>query len=87
MIFVCARSVPNCQLRISHYLGVSWDSSHQIWQARFRQGDGTSHLIGRFKEDQAAGRAYDEYALQKGGGPAAVRNALPSDYTGRFCGD
>ncbi|KAL0052197.1 hypothetical protein WJX82_009614 [Trebouxia sp. C0006] len=47
----------------------------------FRQSDGTSLFIGQFQEAEAAGRAYDEYALQQGG-PAAVRNAMPSTLTG-----
>ncbi len=60
---------------------MSWDRHSSLWQARFRQSDGTSLFIGQFQEAEAAGRAYDEYALQQGG-PAAVRNAMPSTLTG-----
>ena len=52
-----------------------------MWQARFRQADGTSLFIGHFQKAEAAGRAYDEYALQQGGA-AAVRNAMPSTLSG-----
>ncbi len=69
------------KLRVSHFLGVSWDSPSSLWQARFRQSDGTCHFIGHFQKAEAAARAYDEYALQQGG-PAAVRNAMPSTITG-----
>jgi len=69
------------KLRISHFLGVSWDSHSSLWQARFRQPDGTSLFIGHFQKAEAAARAYDEYALQQSG-PAAVRNAMPSTLTG-----
>ena len=52
-----------------------------MWQAKFRQPDGTSHFIGHFQKAEAAAHAYDEYALQQSG-PAAVRNAMPSTLTG-----
>ncbi len=67
--------------RFSHYLGVSWNKQTQQWQARFHKPDGNSHLVGGFKEEEEAGRAYDEYAL-KHHGNGAVRNFPPSTYTG-----
>ncbi len=75
------RSATAERLRISHFLGVSWDRHSSMWQARFCQPDGTSHFIGHFQKAEAAGRAYDEHALQQGG-PSAVRNAMPSTLTG-----
>ncbi|DBA87543.1 TPA: hypothetical protein ACH3X1_004571 [Trebouxia sp. C0004] len=76
-----ARPAPAGKLRISHFLGVSWDSNNSMWQARFRQSAGPSHFIGHYQVAEAAARAYDEYALQQGG-PIAVRNAMPSTLTG-----
>ena len=75
------RSAIAGKLRISHFLGVSWDSHNSMWQARFRQPDGTSHFIAHFQKAEAAARAYDEYALHQAGLPA-VRNAMPSTLTG-----
>ncbi|KAL0028633.1 hypothetical protein WJX79_007029 [Trebouxia sp. C0005] len=77
-----AKSATAGKLRISHFLGVSWNRHSSLWQAGFRQSDGTSHFIGHFQKAEAAARAYDEYALKQGG-PAAVRNAMPSILTGQ----
>ena len=78
------RSVDSSRVCFSHYLGVSWNRQSQIWQARFHKPDATWHLVGDFKEEEAAGRAYDEYAL-KHYGNGAVRNYPPSTYTGDSC--
>ena len=52
-----------------------------MWQARTTQPDGNSHCIGDYALEEAAARAYDEYALQHRGN-GAVRNFPPSTYTG-----
>ena len=52
-----------------------------MWQASFRQHNGMSKIIGSYKDEEAAAHAYDAYALEQEG-PGAVRNAMPSSYTG-----
>lgn len=79
--WITGRSVDTARVRFSHYLGVSWNRHSQVWQARFHKPDGTSHLVGDFKGEEEAGRAYDEYALKQYGNEA-VRNNPPSTYTG-----
>ena len=69
------------RVRFSHFLGVSWNPQRGVWQARIQKADGSPHCIGDFPQEEAAGRAYDEYALQHLG-KGAVRNLPPSTYTG-----
>ena len=78
----CSRSVDTAgRVRFSHFLGVSWNTQRGAWQARIHKADGSPHCIGDFPQEEAAGRAYDEYALQHLG-KGAVRNFPPSTYTG-----
>ena len=78
----CCRCQTSAAFRISHYVGVSWSQDYQQWQARFQQPDGTSEVIGTFAAEKEAAHGYDQYALQQRG-PAAVRNFMPSLYTGK----
>ena len=66
---------------MSHYLGVTWLQQSNMWQASFRQHNGMSKIIGSYEDEVAAAHAYDAYALEQQG-PGAVRNAMPSYYTG-----
>ena len=82
---VCVASRPTetaGRLRFSHFLGVSWDPQKGVWQARIHKADGSPHCLGDFPQEVAAGKAYDEYALQHLG-KGAVRNFPPSTYTGK----
>ena len=81
VVCLLCRSAAMGRVRFSHYLGVSWNRQTQVWQARAQKPDGKGHCIGDYPEEQAAGRAYDEYALEHHGN-GAVRNFPPSTYTG-----
>ena len=75
------RSERDNDLRVSHYLGVSWSQHLRQWQAHLQQQNGVSELIGTFTDEEDAARGYDQCAMQSGGA-SAVRNFMPSTYTG-----
>jgi hypothetical protein len=49
----------------SNFRGVSWDKEKNKWKAQTRI-DGKISTLGRFHEEEAAARAYDEVAAQRG---------------------
>ena len=75
------RSQNDIVFRVSHFVGVSWSQEVQQWQARLQLPNGDYDLIGTFVEEEDAARAYDQCALGQSG-PGAVRNFIPSTYTG-----
>lgn len=68
----------------SHYIGVVWDTSSSLWQARFTGEDGAVKDLGKFAEQDEAAVAYDRHAWDVVGAPG-LRNNPPSHYTGKLC--
>ena len=63
---ICTRAQnrKNCRSRggSSRFKGVTWDKSKKRWTAQI-QSDKKHYLIGRFKKENEAARAYDVAAL------------------------
>lgn len=51
---------------ISKYNGVTWHRKDNAWRAQIRH-DGRQITIGNFRDEIAAARAFDEYALKARG--------------------
>lgn len=47
----------------SRYLGVIWDKSRNLWQAKLTF-QGVTHHLGRFEDEELAAKAYDQAALR-----------------------